>query len=224
LISSSTKDLLVDFSQTKAFSTADGRGLQICYKDKYSNGIVTVQESKNVENELKTIFLSLTDPHTARPLVKHVFTADEIYGKNAVDPPDLILTLMEGVTASEWIRYPQTLRELLSSQQKTLPYVFPYDAAGRSGDHAEFGIFYAMGKNIKKGFMINSLTVEDILPLVFTIMNLPLPVDVTGKIPHDVFVKKPHISQQSWEVYIQHTPSLTTSELQNIAKFRNNEL
>ena len=77
-----------------------------------------------------------------------------------------------------------------------------------------------MGQNLKKGFMINSLTVDDILPLVFTIMNLPLPADVTGKIPHNVFVQKPSLPQRSWDAYIQHTHRLNTLELQNIAKLR----
>ena len=220
LIASSTKDLLIDFSKTKAFSTADGRGLQICYKDKYPQGIVNLQETKKMEKDLKALFLSLIDPQTATPLVQKVFTAEDVYGNNAAGPPDLILSLAEEVTASEWIRYPQTLREFLSAPKKSLPVVFPKDAAGRSGDHAEYGIFYAMGQNLKQGFMIDSLTVEDILPVVFTIMNLPLPAEVTGKIPYDIFIQKPSLPQQSWDAYVHHSHSLTTSELQNIAKLR----
>ncbi len=224
LLTNATKEKLINFHHTTAFSTADGRGIQICFKDKYPQGIVTSQDTHKIYNDLKTLFSSLKDPQTGNTLVQKIYLSEEVYGKNAQGPPDLILSLEKGVTASEWIRYPQTFKELLHTQPRTLPIVYTHDAAGRSGDHAEYGIFFTKGHNIKTNYTIDSITVEDILPLIFSILNLPQPHAITGKIPLKIFTQQPPPPQNSWEDLIQKKSPLTPHEINTITKLRNKGL
>jgi predicted AlkP superfamily phosphohydrolase/phosphomutase len=220
LLSRATKENLIDFSKTKAFSTADGRGLQICFKTKYEKGIVLEKESHQIQEDLKKLFQSLKDPHTAQPLIKQVYSSDEVYGHDAHEPPDIILAPKQGITASEWIRYPQNIKELLQTQPRALPIVNYQDVAGRSGDHAEYGIFYATGKNVKTNHIVESISVEDILPLIFSLLNKTPPPSITGKIPYEIFDKKPTLSSINWVEFDQKKDILSQIEKDRIAQLR----
>ena len=153
-------------------------------------------------------------------MVKQIYTSEEVYGKNASSPPDIILSLEEGVTASEWIRYPQNTKELFHTHPRSLPYMINNDTAGRSGDHAEHGIFYAIGDNLKRKYQIQSISVEVILRLIFSMMNLPTPPEITGKIPHELFHQKPSLSDINWDSYNKEKKPLTPTELHKIAELR----
>jgi predicted AlkP superfamily phosphohydrolase/phosphomutase len=224
LLTNATKEHLINFHHTTAFSTADGRGIQICFKDKYPQGIVTSQNTQKIYDDLKILFSDLKNPQTGNRLVQKIYLSEEVYGKNAQGPPDLILSLEEGVTASEWIRYPLTLKELLHTQPRTLPIVYKHDAAGRSGDHSEYGIFFTKGSNIKTNHTIDSITVEDILPLIFSLFNLPPPHYITGKIPLKIFNQQPSPPQKTWEELLQIKSPLTPNEINTITKLRNKDL
>jgi predicted AlkP superfamily phosphohydrolase/phosphomutase len=219
LLSNATKENLIDFSQTKAFSNADGRGLQICNKEKYPNGIVTEKESQQLQEALRKIFNTLHDPKTGQKLVKQTYSPNEVYGSDPHKPPDLIFSLENGVTASEWIRFPQTIKELLKTKPRSLPYLYHKDTAGRSGDHAKDGIFYAYGNKFKNNHHVQSISVEDILPIIFSIMNLPIPPNITGKIPTNLFHHQSIITSD-WNVYLKKQKTLTSTELNKIKELQ----
>ncbi|MBU1940639.1 MAG: alkaline phosphatase family protein, partial [Candidatus Thermoplasmatota archaeon] len=220
LLTTSAKDKLIDFSQTKAFATADGRGIQICLKSRYTQGIVKDGEYTKICDDLKTIFLSLLHPISGKPLVTNVYHADEIYGLDAEGPPDLVFSLDEGITTSEWIRFPLTLRDLLKKHTHELPITYPCDSIGRSGDHAEHGIFFAMGPNIKSNTNVDNITVEDILPLLFQLFHLPIPDITTGSIPTTI-IKDTKISKKvKWDLVHTLKPVLTPKELHKISQLK----
>lgn len=221
LFTGSYKGKLIDFSKTKAFSTADGRGIQIVHRSKYKTAIVDSKDYDKLSREISMLLQDLKDPDTGEKIVEEVYRWEEVYGKYARDPPDLIMKLEKGFTALEWIRGPERLSGLLQSKgKKTFPYVFKSDPAGRSGDHAAYGVFFVHGKNIKPGCLIEGASVEDILPTVFATMGISIPSGVDGKLLDDVFVEKPILKTVDWESYSATKQILSKAETKKISELR----
>lgn len=216
----SSKSKNIDFSKTKAFSTADGRGIQIAQKNRYEMGIVNSKDYDKLCREISMLFKDLKDPDTGKKIVDEIYRWDEVYGKHARDPPDLVFKLKKGFTALELMRGPDSLSSILQSKGKTIPYVFKNDSAGRSGDHAPYGILFAYGKNIKSGYIIRDISVEDILPTVFATMGISVPDSIDGKFLDDVFIEKPIVKTVDWKSYSSTKQMLSGAEIKKISKLR----
>jgi len=219
LFSSASKAALIDFTKTKAFSTADGRGIQLCLAEKYKNGIVSKEESEQLITELISLLSKIKDSNGNNLLIERVYRSEEIFGKDAVDPPDLVFDLKPGVTASEWIRFPGTLHEILKYKKNSIPYVYSKDPAGRTGDHAAYGVFFAYGKNIKSNQSLDGIKVEDVLPTVFSCLGLSTPTHIDGVAFTNVFVEKPPMEEIDWSQTGKKTP-LQSGELKKIMALR----
>ncbi len=222
LFSSSSKQKLIDFSKTKAFSTADGRGIRICRKGRFSEGIVDPDEYNRLCKEIQTLFEKLQHPDTKEHLVEKIYRCDEVYGEKAKDPPDLVIDVKKGVTAAEWIRTPNVLSRWKKTKKRILPVAFSDDSAGRSGDHAKYGVFFAHGNNIKSNVTIKNANVMDVLPTVFATLDLPVPNDVDGKVHDYIFVEKPSLETVDWDKYSPVKQTLSDSEKQKIKKLKDN--
>jgi len=221
LFSGSSKDKLIDFSKTRAFSTAEGRGIQIALKDRYGEGIVDSKEYDKLCKEISVIFKDLKDPDTGKKIVEEVYQWDEVYGKQAIDPPDLILKLEKGFASTEGIRGPDGLSSILQSKGEIIPYIFKNDPAGRSGDHAPYGVIFAYGNSIKPGHVVKNISVGDILPIVFAAMGIPIPNSIDGKLFNDVFIEKPTVKIVDWKSYLSNKQILSEGELKKINEIRN---
>jgi predicted AlkP superfamily phosphohydrolase/phosphomutase len=219
LFSSASKAALIDFTKTKAFSTADGRGIQLCLAEKYKNGIVSKDTSKQLITELISLLSNLKDPKDNSLLIDKVYKSEEIFGKDAIDPPDLVFDLKPGVTASEWISFPTTLHEMLRYKKNSIPYVYSKDPAGRTGDHAAFGVFFAYGSNIKANQLLSGIKVEDVLPTVFNCLGLSLPSYIDGNAIKDIFIEKPSVEDFDWSQFSKKPP-LKSSEIKKIIALR----
>ena len=213
--------IFVDFSKTRAFSTADGRGIQIAQKNRYGEGIVDSKDYDKLCKRIITLFKGLKDPDTGKKIVEEVYRWDEIYGKQAIDPPDLILKLEKGFAAMEWMRGPDSLSSILQFKGEAIPYVFKNDPAGRSGDHAPYGVIFAYGDSIKPGHVVKDISVEDILPIVFAAMNISIPNSIDGTLFDDVFIKKPTVKTVDWKSYLSNKQILSEGELKKINEIRN---
>ncbi len=220
LFSGSSKAKLIDFSKTKAFSTADGRGIQICRKDKYKEGIVEATDYNKVCEEVSELLRKLNDPEDGKQIVENVYRWNEAYSKDAKDPPDLVFDLKKGVTASEWIRFPNRTSNMLKSRKRHIPYLFNEDSSGRSGDHSQYGVFFAHGKGIKSNYEVSNMSVEDVLPIIFTAMGIPIPSSVDGEVHEDVFIEKPIVEKIDWDSYFSGKQTLAKSELEKIRELR----
>ncbi|MBN2602551.1 MAG: alkaline phosphatase family protein [Candidatus Thermoplasmatota archaeon] len=219
LFSSASKATLIEFTKTKAFSTADGRGIQLCLAEKYKNGIVSKEKSEELITEIIALLSSLKDPKDNNLLIEKVYRSEEIFGKDAIDPPDLVFDLKPGVTASEWISFPTTLHEMLRCRKNSIPFVYPKDPAGRTGDHAAFGVFFAYGNNIKANKPLRSIKVEDVLPTVFTSLGLSPPYHIDGNVIKDIFIEKPSVEEVNWLQFTKKPP-LQSGEIKKIIELR----
>ncbi|RLF36329.1 MAG: hypothetical protein DRN08_01525 [Thermoplasmata archaeon] len=218
--SGSSKSRLIDFSKTMAFSTADGRGIRICSRDKYHMGIVDPDVYEKTCLEIIRLFKDVRDPISDEEVVDDVLRCDQVYGKDAWHPPDLILRLKRGVTAMEWLRSSDSLNGYSEFINRSLPPVFYNDPAGRSGDHAPFGVFFGQGKGIRSGYEIRNIGVEDVLPLVFAALGLPLPENIDGRLHEDVFVEKPRVTRIDWSQYVSSKKVLLDAEKEKILDLR----
>lgn len=221
LFSNISKADLIDFSKTKAFSTADGRGIQICQKEKYELGIVENRDYYKTCEEIKTIFRELRDPDTGEKIIENIYLWNEIYKDDAKNPPDIIFDMKKGNTALEWIRFPNKIRDMIKSKERQIPYIFTNDPSGRTGDHSSYGIFFAYGKEIKTNYRVENMSVEDVLPLIFIVMNLPIPDNIDGAIFEDIFVDKLKKEKVNWEQYSLNFKKLSKVEKDRIEKLRN---
>jgi len=215
-----SKAELIDFSKTKAFSTADGRGIQICSKDRYYNGTVDPKDYEQVCKEISTLFKEVKDPEDANSIVENVYRWDEVYNKDAEIPPDLIFDMEKGYTALEWIRFPYKIKDIIRSKKRHIPFIFNKDPSGRTGDHAPYGIFFAYGKEIKTNYTIDNISVEDVLPMVFTGMGLSIPNNIDGKVHENVFIKKPNVKNVNWDIHTSNYKKLTKDEEDIITQLR----
>ena len=220
LFSGSSKDKLIDFSKTKAFSTADGRGIQICRKNKFKNGVLEEKDYNNLCNEISVLLKELKDPDDNSPVIENVYRWNEIYSKNAFNPPDLVFDLKKGITAAEYLRFPDALFEVVQTKKNRIPFIFNEDPVGRSGDHSQYGIFFAYGRGIKTNYKIDNISVQDVLPTIFTAIGISIPSTIDGISKKDIFIKKPIVKDIDWKLYQSTKQMLKKSELDKINELR----
>ncbi len=215
LFSSAAKNKVFDFTETKAFSTAEGRGIQINLKQRYEEGIVEKNDYETVRDEIISLFSSLTDPDTGESYVDHVYRGTEVYGEKATDPLDLVLSLTPHYTASESLRFPGKQTAKYVRKLEKFPVLFSTDSSGRSGDHAQHGIFFGYGPNIKQGEVVDGLSVFDVLPQVFASFGFTPPSLVDGSVKETVFRSSPQLKKINWNKN-ESKDGLTSAEKQKI--------
>ncbi|MEZ4801813.1 MAG: alkaline phosphatase family protein [Gelidibacter sp.] len=72
--------------------------------------------------------------------------------------------------------------------------------ASAAMDHRQFGMFVAMGPNIKKNEKVYGLSLIDIAPTILNHFNLPIGEDMDGKVAMDIFKNPNEITYiKSWE-------------------------
>ena len=80
------------------------------------------------------------------------------------------------------------------------PSMIPREPAGPAIEHRQFGIFAAMGPDIKKGHTVNGASLLDICPTLLHSFRLPVGEDMDGKVLNDIFAKDEEIKTiSSWD-------------------------
>lgn len=220
LFSSASKHRVYDFSKTKAFCMSEGRGIQINLKGRYEEGIVENKDYEKTQDEIIKLFCELRDPEDNERFVEKVYRGNEIYGEAAWKPLDLVLQPKKGYTMSEGIRSYDILSHRLQSKADKLPILFKHDASERTGDHAPYGIFFAYGKDVKPGHTVHNISVMDVLPLVFTAMNIPVPNSIDGKVYAGIFREKPKVKTVDWKSFTSSKQMLKKSEIERIRELK----
>lgn len=80
------------------------------------------------------------------------------------------------------------------------PRYVPKVPSGPAVEHAPFGIFVAMGPNIKKGERIYGASILDVAPTILSLFDLPIGRDMHGKPLNDIYIEqKENKYIDSWE-------------------------
>ncbi len=159
----------LDITRTSAFST--GWGVYINSDDRFVDGSVPASKREPLAKEIKAKLSKLRDPKTGEKVFEDVFLREEIYsGGERKKAPDIIL-----IPNKSW-----QVTAMLSVRQ-----VFSYY---KRNDHAQKGIFIANGKNIIKGYQLNSLSrLEDVPATVLYVLGEPLPKYLDGRVIREIF-------------------------------------
>jgi len=209
----------IDFSKTKAiYHSVCSRGIRINLKEKYKFGIVEKKDYNKIRNEIIDFLGNICDPETGEKIVKKIYKYEEIYGEKAVnDPLDIIFDLKDEYSAQELIQPSTGINAIFKDNKHNLPFISKPGFYDWIGDHRPDGIIFMYGENIRKNYRINA-SVIDIVPTILSVMDIPIPYDIDGKVIEEAFIKKPKIKRVNMNMKKEQL--LTEAELKKIIKLK----
>jgi predicted AlkP superfamily phosphohydrolase/phosphomutase len=162
---------MIDWQRTSAFAatpTSNGIFINVA---KNGHGGVPASEYQAFRARLTEHLLSFTDPDTHQPVVERVVTREEAFdGPLGGVAPDLTLALTGSASVSIL-----PSGHVLSWRDET------------AGQHHPVGIFAAAGPGIRPGQTLGELSILDIAPLVLHSLGLPVPEQMQGRVPEEIY-------------------------------------
>lgn len=129
------------------------------------------QAREYLRAELTRALRDLTDPQTRIKLVEHVYRGEDYYdGPYAQNVPDLIVMMHPDYGGNYRLgRYTSLVTELQVHSHR--------------GNHRMEGIFAVCGPGVaQQSEPLPNLDIEDVAPTVLHLMELPVPVDMDGRV------------------------------------------
>ncbi len=164
----------VSWKKTRAYvySTA---GIRINVKGRDQFGIVEPgKEFEALMEEIRQKMLAITD-ESGNKIMKGVYTAEELYGNACPDEsPDLFFEFKDD--------HFYTTYYAITASSVFLDKGYSW----RQGDHRQDGVVLLAGDGIVRGKTITA-DIEDILPTILFVQDLPLSPNFDGKIMKDAF-------------------------------------
>lgn len=164
---------MLDWSRTTAhLITSSSNGIRIRVRREPGDGGIAPEEYEGFRARLADDLLSWRDPATGTPIVTRVWAREEAFsGPHMDEAPDLTVRLRDYGFAS-----------LLASDVLIRPRVTVM------GTHQPAGIFVAHGRGIRAGAVLDApLTLLDVAPLLLHALDVPVPADLEGRVPGEVF-------------------------------------
>jgi predicted AlkP superfamily phosphohydrolase/phosphomutase len=162
----------LDWERTVAYAaTPSSQGINIVSRVPGSDRPLPEDSRQSISAELADALREIKRPGDGRPLVAEIWTREQAFaGPHADLGPDLSILLTGGGTIS----------------------ILPSDAlvARRPqprGHHRWEGIFTATGPGIRQGAHVDELSIVDVAPLILHRLGLPVPDDMTGRLPAEIF-------------------------------------
>jgi predicted AlkP superfamily phosphohydrolase/phosphomutase len=173
----------IDWSKTRAYSDSLFPNIRINLKGRELHGIVEPgEEYEGLLRELISGLMDLREVNHNEKIVDKVFRREEIYHGDYTDmAPDLLIRWREDIPISG-IK--------LNNHHHLEPFTSPIpgeDYRVISGDHHLNGIFLAHGKNTRKGIKIGGANIMDLAPTILSLMGIPVPDDMDGKVLNSIF-------------------------------------
>jgi predicted AlkP superfamily phosphohydrolase/phosphomutase len=168
------KDQLVqvDRARTDAYAlTPSSNGIRIKVRQDDREAGVPPEQYEAFRRRLIDSLLAFTDPATRGRVVTRAQTREEAYpGPRSYLAPDLLLTLRDGGFVS-----------VLNADAPLKLRLEP------SGTHHPDGIFIAAGPGVLEGRVMSGLSILDVAPILLHSLGLPIPEDLEGHVPTQVF-------------------------------------
>jgi predicted AlkP superfamily phosphohydrolase/phosphomutase len=162
---------LMDWTRTRAFATTPtSNGIYITRPSAEATG-VAADEYIAYRSRLIDELSQVRDPATGALAIERIWTREEAFsGPFLENAPDLTLVLRDGGLVS----------------------ILPGDEVFTSrpavaGTHRPTGIFAVRGPGVRHGGVIDELSILDVAPLVLHSLGLPVPEDMEGRVPEEVF-------------------------------------
>jgi predicted AlkP superfamily phosphohydrolase/phosphomutase len=183
------QELAVDWSRTRACVMHAGiyGYLYINLAGRGPHGIVPPEQYENLRDELAERLRSarVADRRGREiPIFTEVHKPEELYRcdrRSNPSLPDLLLVPSPGLAVVRKIRGRQPVRWCHSARLE--------------GTHREEGILVIGGPNIRRGVRADA-TIIDIAPTMLAALGLRVPVDMEGRVLHEVFTREPVIERE----------------------------
>jgi len=162
----------LDWERTRAYAaTPTSNGIHIVTAEHNDGHGVRPEEYARFRAELADALRNVTDPVTGEQVVSRIWTREEAFpGEAAGCAPDLTLELRDGGLVS-----------ILPADMPLRPRPRP------AGAHRPVGVFIARGPGIRQGMAFKELSILDMAPLLLYSMALPVPADLEGRVPLEIF-------------------------------------
>jgi predicted AlkP superfamily phosphohydrolase/phosphomutase len=164
----------IDWKKTTAYCpTPSSNGIFITPPSADGSGVPAANYA-SFRRRLMEELLQFTDPVTKQPVITRIWTREEAFaGTHMTSSPDLTLILRDGGLVSI---LPSDV--LLKARSETV------------GAHRPNGVFMAAGPGMRRGISMTSLSIMDICPLLLYTLGLPIPEDLEGHVPGDLFERE----------------------------------
>jgi predicted AlkP superfamily phosphohydrolase/phosphomutase len=158
----------LDWGRTVAYAgTPSSQGIHIVRQPPDADAPMSREAYERLTAEIADGLLQARHPITGRPLVTEVVTRHDTFaGPYEALAPDLSLVL-EGGAAISILRSDALVRT--------------HDEV--KGNHRPEGVFLAHGPSIRAGAHLDELSIVDVAPLLLYCLDVPLPDDMSGRIP-----------------------------------------
>jgi predicted AlkP superfamily phosphohydrolase/phosphomutase len=164
---------MVDWKRTLAFSPTPSSNAIFVKKDNGSGLGVKQEDYLPFVLRLQRELLELRDSRDGQPVVTGA-DLNKLRGSSFVEPcPDITLRLRDGGFVS-----------ILKSNDIVVQRPQP------EGTHRPAGIFVGYGPSFRKGVRLSELSILDVGPLILTLLGIPVPSDMEGRVPTEAFVSK----------------------------------
>jgi predicted AlkP superfamily phosphohydrolase/phosphomutase len=172
---------MIDWSRTRVYADEDNMSLRVNLAGREPKGIVPQSEYDAVCELVVEGLENLVDPYTGEHVIDRVCHRDEIYTGPWVDwAPDLVVKFRD---------YAYRCVSRKGSQKRPSVVEKVPDDWGLSGFHRPNGIFAVRGPGIREGVESRALRIEDVFPLILRLMRVPVPDDIDGKLPVQLFTQ-----------------------------------
>ena len=162
----------IDWSRTVAYAaTPSSQGIHIVEQIPGTSGRMPEEARAKIAVELAASLMDLRRPADGLPLIEEVWTREQAFaGPYEALGPDLSMVLADGGTLS-----------ILPSETIVARREQP------RGHHRWEGTFIAKGPGIRSGAEVPELSIVDIAPLLLHSLGLPVPEDMAGRLPIEIF-------------------------------------
>lgn len=163
----------IDWPKTQAYSYGNVGQIYLNLKGREPEGCVEPSEAPALIAEIIEKLKGFTNPYTGRLVLARIYRKEEIYqGESFASAPEIFLVPADDIMAVG-------TTEFLSNRTIAPTY------AG-SGWHRMEGVFIAHGKAVQPGRK-QKLQIIDLFPTLVTALGLPVPSDIDGRTPEDLF-------------------------------------
>ena len=162
----------MDWSKTVAYAPMpSGNGIHIVRQDEAHPNGMPAGEYEALRERIAERLLALRDPANGAPVVGNVWTREEIFAGPWFDiAPDLTLELSDGGLVS-----------ILAAEQAVTPRPEP------TGTHHPLGVLVVAGPGVRDGVSLPEQQIADSASLLLYSVDAPLPADLEGDLPLDLF-------------------------------------
>jgi predicted AlkP superfamily phosphohydrolase/phosphomutase len=157
---------MIDWKKTLAFCPMPSSNAIFINKQKGAGPGVSEDDYLPFVVKLQRELLDIRDPTDSQPIVVGA-DLNKLRGSSFVEPcPDITLRLRDGGLVS-------ILKSTEILTQRPTP----------DGTHRPAGIFIGRGPSFRKGVRLEALDILDVSPLILTLMGIPVPRDMEGRVP-----------------------------------------